>query len=198
MNDAELATWTTLVAKGTTNAMRSLSGLLGVEIDVGSFALKRVPLPEIANLVGGPEEISVGIYLTVSGGADGQMLLMYDPRTACSFVDMLMMQPEGSTVVLGPMEESALGEMGNVTGASFLNVLADAAGLQLLPSPPVVITDMAGALLDVIAADVSLTQDHAFIAETTFTAPDRQIAGVFFVIPSQALLRVLLQGAQAA
>ncbi len=198
MNDAELATWADLVGKGTTNAMKNLSMMLGQDIDVGSFGLRRVPISEIADLMGGAESTSVGIYLTVSGSADGHMMLMYEPKTACGFVDMLMMLPEGSTDVLGDMEKSALGEMGNITGASFLNAISDSAGLDLRPSPPAVLTDMAGALLDIVAADISLTQDEAFIATTEFTAPDRRISGMFFVIPSQALLDVLAVAERAA
>lgn len=191
MNDVELARWGELVSTGTRSAMQNLGMMLGQEIEVGSFGLRRVGVEEIAELMGGPETTSVGIYLTVSGSADGHMMLMYEPTTACSFVDMLMMLPPGTTDVLGDMERSALGEMGNITGAGFLNAISDKAGIDLRPSPPMVLTDMAGALLDIVAADISLTQDEAFIAETEFTAPDRRITGMFFVIPSQALLSVM-------
>ena len=58
--------------------------------------------------------------------------------------------------------------------------------------------DMAGALLDIIAADILLTEDEAFVAETAFRTADRDIAGQFFVIPTQDLLRVLLETRLAA
>jgi chemotaxis protein CheC len=117
---------------------------------------------------------------------------------AYGFVDMLMGTPAGTTQSLGEMEASALGELGNVVGSSFLNELADATGLRLMPSPPSVMTDMAGALLDIIAADILLTQDDAFVAEATFHAPDRDITGQFFVIPTQDLLGALLAKRPAA
>jgi chemotaxis protein CheC len=125
-------------------------------------------------------------------------MLMYDPEMAHGFVDMLMGLPAGSTQSLGEMEESALGELGNIVGSSFLNALADATGLTLLPSPPSVMTDMAGALLDVITADILLTQDDGFVAKTAFHAPDRDISGQFFVIPTHALLTALLERRPAA
>jgi chemotaxis protein CheC len=144
--------------------------------------------------MGGPEVMSVGIYLTTSGaGSDGHLMLMYDPGMACSLVDLMMGQPAQTTKSLGEVEQSALGEMGNVIGSFFLTVLADTTGLPLRPSPPAVVMDMAGALLDVVAADILLTQDEAFIAETTFDAPDREVSGMFFVIPSEGLLNALLR-----
>ncbi len=198
MKDVELAFWAQLVSSGTRNAVANLSQMVGQDIKVASFGLKEIPVVEISHLMGGPEIETVGIYLTVSGSADGHILLMYDPQMSYGFVDMLMGLPAGSTQSLGEMEESALGELGNIVGSSFLNALADATGLTLMPSPPSVITDMAGALLDVIAADILLTQDDAFVAETAFRAPDRDISGQFFVIPTQDLLRVLLERRPAA
>ena len=198
MKDDELDFWAHLVSKGTTNAMSNLSQMIGQEIQVTSFGLKQIPVAETSKLMGGPETEAVGIYLTVSGSADGHIMLMYDPEMAYGFVDMLMGLPAGSTQTLGEMEESALGELGNIVGSGFLNALADATGLTLQPSPPTVMTDMAGALLDIIASDILLTQDDAFVAEANFHAPGRDIKGMFFVIPTQNLLRALLESRSAA
>jgi chemotaxis protein CheC len=118
-------------------------------------------------------------------------MLMYDPRTAAQFADLLLGQPDGTTTVLGDMEESALGEMGNIVGASLLSVLADGMDIDLRPSPPAVMTDMAGALLDIVAADLMMTEDSAFVAESTFRTRARQIDGTFFVMPSGGLLEAL-------
>lgn len=89
------------------------------------------------------------------------------------------------------MERSALGEMGNVIGAFFLNAIADSSGLDLRPSPPVVMADMAGALLDVVTADILLTPDETYVAETTFSVAGNEISGMFFVMPSEQLLEAL-------
>ncbi len=190
--------WAELIEKGTGKAMTNLSQMLGQPIEVSSFRLRSIPIGEIAQLVGGPEVMSVGIYLTVWGSADGHLMLIYDPHIACAFVDLLMTQPPNTTTALGEMEQSALGEMGNVVGASFLNVIADDAGMDLRPSPPAVMMDMAGALLDIVAADLLMTQDDAFVAETTFRAPDREISGMFFVMPSASLMTALVEWEKAA
>ncbi len=196
--EAPTGPWAELIQKGTAKAMGNLSQMVGQPIETRSFGLRKIPVAEISQLVGGPEVTAVGIYLVVSGSADGHLMLIYDPRIACAFADLLMMQPAGTTTKLGEMEQSALGEMGNVVGASFLNVLADDVGMDLRPSPPAVMLDMAGALLDVVAADLLMTQDDAFVAETTFHAPDREISGMFFVMPSASLMEALLEWSQAA
>jgi chemotaxis protein CheC len=135
MKDVELAFWAELVSKATSMAISNLSQMVGQEIGVVAFRLRQIQVAEISHLMGGPETETVGIYLTVSGGADGHVMLMYDPKMAYGFVDMLMGLPPGSTQSLGEVEASALGELGNVVGSSFLNALAGATGLTLMPSP---------------------------------------------------------------
>jgi chemotaxis protein CheC len=193
-----LGPWAALVSLGTDNAMRGLSEMIGQDIEITSFGLRRVPVTEISNIMGGPEVTSIGIYLTVSGSADGHLMLMYDPNIAFAFVDLLMGEPIGTTKDLGEMEASALGEMGNIIGAFFLNAISDATGLELRPSPPAVMADMAGALLDVVTADILLTQDETYVAESTFKVAGEEISGLFFVMPSEELLEALTMARRAA
>lgn len=198
MNDPMLGAWAHLVNLGTRNAMSGLSQMIGREIQVSSLVLRRVPVGEISQLFGGPDTEVVGIYLTVSGSADGHLMLMYEPRIALAFVDLLMGEAPGTTTTLDPMGRSALSEMGNIIGAFFLGAVADATGLSLLPSPPAVMTDMAGALLDVVSADILLTQDDTYIAESTFLTEGRDVSGVFMVMPTEGLLEALLAASRTA
>ena len=198
MGSVAVGDWADLVSRGTDNAMSGLSEMVGTDISVSAFGLRRIPVTEIATIVDGAETMSVGIYLTVSGSADGHLMLMYDPKIAAAFVDLLMFQPVGTTTGLGDMERSALGEMGNIIGTFFLNALADSTGLDLKPSPPSVMIDMAGALLDVITADILLTADDTYLVETTFAVEGQEISGVFFVIPSEDLLAALIEAGRVA
>jgi chemotaxis protein CheC len=198
VSDSVYGPWAELVTLGTRRAMSGLSQMLGAEISVVDLELRRVPVTEISNAFGGPETEAVGIYLTVSGSADGHMMLMYDPQIALAFVDLLMGQPANTTTSLTDMGRSALGEMGNLISAFFLSAIADATGLSLHPSPPEVMTDMAGALLDVVSADILATQDEAFIAETTFTAEGADVTGLFMVMPTEELLDTLVAATKAA
>ena len=92
-----------------------------------------------------------------------------------------------------PPEEPALGEVGNIMGSFFLNALSDATNSSFLPSPPAVMMDMAGAILDVALADIIQESDYALVVETSFRTEDRKIEGTLLIMPSPDLLRVLLE-----
>jgi chemotaxis protein CheC len=89
------------------------------------------------------------------------------------------------------MEESALGEMGNIVGSFFLNCLSDCTGMSFHPTPPAVMMDMAGAVLEVALAAVMMETDQACIVEATFGTQDKQVSGTFLVIPGHDLLSAL-------
>jgi chemotaxis protein CheC len=188
---------TELIGKGVANAMGGLSQMIGQEIEVRSFGFKHISATDIPQLAGGPEVELVGIYSKGWGSARGHIMLVCGPDTARAFVDLLMGQRRETTQGLGEMERSALEEMANVIGSLFLNALADAVDLYLRPSPPTVTIDMAGALLDALAADVLLTQDEAFVTETSFHVAERDVSGLFFLIATEDLLNTLLTEAVA-
>lgn len=198
MTSSELGPWADLVQLGTRRAMAGLSEMIGAEIEVSDLELRRIPVTAVSDAFGGREREAVGIYLTVSGAADGHLMLMYEPSIALAFVDLLYGEPLGTGTSLTEMGRSALGEMGNVIGAFFLNAIADATGLALLPSPPEVMTDMAGALLDIISADILQTQDETYIGEATFRVAGQDVSGVFLVMPTADLLETLGRVAEPA
>ncbi len=108
MQDNELAQWSELIGKAIANAMSSLSKMIGQEIAISSFGLQRTAVTQLAQLMGGAERVSVSVYVyvAVSDAADGHMMLINDPEMACGFVDMMMMQPPGTTSHLGELERS--------------------------------------------------------------------------------------------
>ena len=84
-------------------------------------------------------------------------------------IDLQIGLVPGSTRNLGEMELSVMGEMGNITGSFFLNALADATNLTLAPSPPAVMVDMAGAILDIALAEIMKDQEFTDLKNAEWT-----------------------------
>jgi len=191
LEQVELSDWTKLVTKGTVNAASGLSRMLGREVKVTYFNLRKIMVSEAFDIFGGPETLVVGIYLSIQEGADGHIMLVYPPKIACSLVDMAMDNPDDTTQEIGENEESALAEIGNIVGSFFLNSMADDTGIRFQPTPPQVLQDMAGAILNIALTDIMQYADDLFIMDTTFETDDKKISGLFLVLPSGNFLDIM-------
>jgi chemotaxis protein CheC len=191
MTDVEQLAWAGLVSKGIGNSISGLSQMVGQDIKATSLDPKVVEIKDVPDLIGGAEALTVGVYLRVTGDASGHMVLVYKPQAAYELLDMLLGLAPGTTQEMDEMAESALGEMGNIMGSFFLNSLADSTGMSFFPSPPAVMMDMAGAILNVALAEIMMETDEACIVEAIFGTSDQQVSGTFLVMPSLELLDAL-------
>ena len=174
----------TLAEEGLENAAHGLSAFVGHEIKLTRPKVTMMPVAEVPSIMGGPETLAVGIYMAVDGDMDGHIILLLRRDDAAELVDLLLDQPPGTTTDLGPLERSALAEVGNLTGALFLNSVASLCGLTARPSPPAVMEDMVGAILDVVVVAVGAISEHIVAIETVFAKSDRHVEALFWVIPN--------------
>jgi chemotaxis protein CheC len=193
LSKEELAVWTWLVSKGISNAMHGLSTMIGRELTVTALSLNQYPVEKASELIGGLENILVGIYLTVEGDATGHLMLVHDPKVAFQLIDLQTGTTSDSSAEMGEMERSVMAEMGNITGSYFLNALADATDMTLTHSPPVVIIDMASAILGVALTPIMAEQDEVLVVNTSFGTANRQIDGTFLVMPTMEFLNAILK-----
>jgi chemotaxis protein CheC len=185
--------WSRLVTAGVAHAISALGQMVDREITITTMRAQRIQIKDTPMLVGGPEAPAAAVYISVTSPADGHMMLMYRPEIAFDLIRMLLGEDGVDFEALGDLEESALAETGNVVGSFFLNALSDLTGVDLRVSPPAVMLDMAGAVLDVVIAQIMSETDEALVVETTFGTSDRQIDGTFLAMPSLALQRILLE-----
>ena len=157
-----------IASEGILNAARGFSGMVGHKIEVSNPVARLVPLLQIAEIVGGLEIEAVGIYLRIEGDMLGQIMMIIPYNKSLELVDLLMDLPEGTTQSLGQMERSALGELGNMCGAFFLNSLAKMIGADIRPTPPAVMVDMVGAILDIVIATTGGVSEHVLLMEANF------------------------------
>ena len=193
LTTAQQEAWPTLVNAGMVKAVSGLSQMVGKEIKVTSSKTKRILVRDAPHLLGGAETQAVMVYVGITGAATGHMALIYSPAIALELVDMMMGMDPGSTQRLEDLETSALGEMGNIISSFFLNTLADETELDLRPSPPAVMMDMVGAILDVVLAQILAESDDVTVVETTFGTENQQINGTFLILPTPTLVDLLLR-----
>jgi chemotaxis protein CheC len=179
-----LANWTKLAKVGSNAAVSGLSQMVNQNFSITALSIEEVSMRNAYSLLGKPEDTVIGIYSIFRGKANGQILLAFQPSTAFELVDMVMGADLGTTANLGEMERSVLGEMGDIVGTFFLNGVADSVGLRLMPSPPAVVEDLAGALIGSILAEAFDANESLFVIKLMFTSDTKEIEGRFLVLPS--------------
>lgn len=184
-----LTVFQTIANEGIHNAVRGFSGLLGQTLTVSKPSVRVVPLFDIPSMSGGPEAEAIGIYLRAEGDLPGQIMLIIPYAKALELVDLLLFLPPGTTTQLGSFERSALAEVGNQTGTFFLNTCASLIGGSVRPTPPAVMVDMVGAILDIIVAANGEISDKVLLMQADMMNGDRSVETNFWVIPDMHTLQ---------
>ncbi len=113
------------IASGT--AATALSQMLGREIELSVPRALALPLADAVDAAGDPGATVKAVALPLDGDIEGLVLLLIPVTSGATLCQMLGVEP-GSEV-----GDSALCEIGNILGTSYLNALASMTGLSLMP-----------------------------------------------------------------
>jgi chemotaxis protein CheC len=173
----------TMARAGIEKAADGLSMMIGQHVTLSVPQVSVVPLISVPERAGGPDALVVGIYLACEGAMSGHIMLIMSHQEALHLVDLLFGVEEGTTTELTSLERSALAEAGNLTASYFLNAVSELLGVPGLPSPPAVIVDMAGAIVDIMLVTAGQMSDDVLLLEAVFRAEDRELNLQFWVLP---------------
>ena len=146
-----------IAGRGFTNSAKGLSMMIGQELSVPSPDVNMIPLQTLQRFWAVLRMMLWGFISVLKENLSGQVMIIISYQQALELCDMVMDTPPGTTKELGKMERSALSEIGNLTGTFFLNAI-DEITLSSHPSPPAVMVDMVGSILDVVVATMGAIQ----------------------------------------
>lgn len=183
MHDQLMNTLTAVAKDGAYRAGRALSGLMGKEISIHVPNVRLGTRDDACDAVGGEEAVVLGTYLAISGDITGHVMLVFPLARALACVDVMCGLPAGTTHEPNKLAESAIAELGNIVGSAFVNALADEVNLILNPSPPVVVHDMATALVQSVYAEVLSQGGDVVMMDAVFEDRSGRTAGLLIVAP---------------
>lgn len=138
------------IGEGLESARKTLGALTGKDVQVASVKSSEMSLTEIPFLAGAPDSVVLASYIRFSGDCRGQMLILYRPDNAKDLARALA--PEFFAELKGEeteaLLESVVSEISNILSSAALNAIADGTESTLRPSPPCIVRDMAGAILE--------------------------------------------------
>ncbi len=168
---------------GAGNATTALSKMLNAKVDMKVPCIQFMEFKELAEGIGGAENLVVGILLTLDIGIEGMMMFILERDSAEQIVNMLMGK-SGKLDEFTEMDLSALQEIGNIIAGSYLSAISAFTNMTISASVPYLSIDMAGAILSVPAIEFSKISDKALLIETEFGDKDTIINGYFILIPT--------------
>ncbi len=160
------------------NAATALSQMLGQEVELRVPRALALPMADAVDAAGSPDEVVSGVVLSLEGDVGGLVLLLIPEEDARMLCRLLGAEP-GTEV-----GDSALAEIGNILGTSYLNAIASMTGLSLMPSPPFVATDLLGAIVASLLAQTVGDSDLALVLDSELVLADNPCSLSFLLLPA--------------
>lgn len=193
LNGLELDTIREIGSIGTGNAATALSSMLGCEVRIDMPEVRIMGYNEAINWIGGPEVITAGVLVHMSGELNGIMLSVQQME----FVNLVLERMVGHTVAdyeqLDNLDRSALVEVGNIMISTFINALSGLAEITTRLTVPAFAVDMQGAILTVPMAEFGGQSDYIMTIGANFICKSKAVPCRLLLSPDIRSLNFLLK-----
>lgn len=193
LSSLEIDTLREIGSIGTGNAATALSTLLGREVRITLPEVRIMGYNEAIEWIGGPEAVTAGVLVRMSGQMNGIMLSVQQ----LEFVNLVLESMVGTKISgyeeLDDMGRSALVEVGNITISTFINALSGLSDISLELTVPAFAVDMQGAILAVPMAEYGGTSDYLMTIGGNFVCDNKQVPCRLLLSPDIRSLNFLLK-----
>ncbi len=185
-SDLQLDALRELANIGSGTAATALASMLGREVELAVPRALALPLADAVDAVGPADATVSSVVLPIVGDLEALVLLLFPTADAETLCGLLGVEP-GTEV-----GDSAIGEIGNILGTSYINALASMAGLALEPKPPHVVTDMLGAIVASLLTGTVGDTGTALVLDSELDVADAACSLSFLLLPTTGGVAELL------
>lgn len=185
---------------GAGHAATALSDLTGRRVMVSVPEVSILPLEEVGGMLGDPGEVVSAVIVKVQGDITGRTLQLFPGTAASKLVGLLLRArepefPDG----FGPLERSAVKEIGNVIVGAYINALAQFTGIAMSMSIPAFAIDMAAAILMTSYLNFGTEDDFVLSIGTRLGVDDgEELRAHFLLLPDDDSLSRILEALHVA
>jgi chemotaxis protein CheC len=185
-SDLQLDALRELANIGSGNAGTALGSMLGKSVDISVPTAAALPLAEAVAIAGEPDAMRYGVVVPIVGDFEAIVVLLFpeeDARKLCGIYGIDPSTADGF---------SMLGEVGNILGTNYINVLAQMVGMQLEPAPPQVVADMLASILSTVLIGRGDEVDEALILDSNLLVEEEECSLSFLLLPNHGGIKELL------
>ena len=178
---------------GTGNAASALSTMLDREIRITLPEVRIMGYNEAIEWIGGPESITAGVLVHLSGQMNGVMLATQSLDFINLVLESMLSERIEDYSQLGEIELSALVEIGNILISTFINALSGLADISVELTVPSITVDMQGAILAVPMVAYGGQTDYLMTIGGNFVCDGREVPCRLLLSPDIRSLNFLLR-----
>jgi chemotaxis protein CheC len=171
---------------GSAQAAAALSTMLGHPVDISVPTAAALPLAEAVAVAGAPDDPRYGILVPIVGEFEAAVVLLVPDEDARALTGVFGVTPEDEH------GRSALQEIGNILGTSYINVLAQMCGMEMEPAPPEVVCDMLGAILETVLLARGEDIEIALVLDSQLSVEGQPCSLSFLLLPAAGGVEELL------
>lgn len=194
LNDLQLSAVGEIANIGIGHATTALAEMTMVPFTMDCPVIDSMKLEHVVELIGG-DALAACVFMAIEGDVTGYIAFMLPWRDAQQLWTRLLGSAPESPEAVDELAGSTMVEIGNIINSSFLNAIADMAGLCIHATPPLFAVDMTGSLVSAVAAEAEMGEVVVLAMQTRIHSTDSPpMEGFFLAIPSVDGIKRLFAG----
>ena len=193
LTSLEIDTLREIGSIGTGNAATALSQMLGKEVRITMPEVRIMGYNEAIEWIGGPEAVTAGVLVKMSGDVGGIMLSVQKLELINFILETMLGKGIKDYEELEELQQSALIEVGNIMISAFVTALSGLAGININLTVPAFAVDMQGAILTVPMAEYGGMSDYLMTIGGNFVCNGQEIPSHLLLSPDLRSLDFLLK-----
>jgi chemotaxis protein CheC len=184
LNDMQIDVLREVGNIGSGNAATALSSMVGKMIDIEVPKVAILDFNDAINAVGGPEKVIAGILIRINGDIEGMIMFLFEENLIGLIEKTFFGEAPKDIFSLSEAENSALNEMGNIMAGSYVNAIAQLAGMTIDIEVPVMAVDMLGAIMSVPAIEMGEMGDKLLFIDNNMIIDKTSIQSKMLLLPT--------------
>lgn len=194
LNDTHIDVLREIGNIGAGNAATALADILDDRVEISIPLVRVTDFDTAVNALGGAESMTVGVMLNCSGDANGMIMFLLNMDDAKQVMNILLQGYGGEDEnEITEMKLSAIKEIGNILGSSYIGSIATLTGLEIELSIPYVAIDMAGALMSVPIIEFGAVGDKVMFIEESFSGREHNLKSNVVMFAQVDTLRIIME-----
>ena len=178
---------------GGGNALTSLSMMLDQPLDMDVPTCQIVNRDEAGSMLENPDSLYAGVSMTMKGTVDCMLVLLMNRDFTKMVVDTLdVEEPSFDVRALTEMQKSALCEVGNIMGNSYVTAMGNLLDLRIDVSVPRIVVDAGSHVLKEFLDGHASKLERLLFVNSAFRTTDKTLESCMLLCPTDESLSAML------